>query len=295
MTVNTTQLEARVGLVTEDFPLSKRHLPHHKLKFPIVKILVFMLTFICCMCSAIADVSLPRVFNNNMVIQRDTLVPIWGKAQPGEKVTVRFAGQEQSCTASADGRWMLKLNPMEANAKPQEMIISGSNSVTFKNVLIGEVWLCSGDFGVYYELFGCKDAAKEIAKARFPNLRLLHVTCKSSNKPLEDIEGLWVECLPKKVSAFSGMAYYFGRKLHLKLKVPVGIIAASYRYSSTRSWLSPESIQSTPDLEVLKNKLDSWDPTTAKGKEVHLAAIQKLEAWLPVAEKAFAEGTPVPK
>ncbi len=226
-----------------------------------------------------AKASVPRVFSDNMVLQRELPVPIWGWAKPGESIRVTFAGQKKRSVAAEDGSWMVRLDPMQATATPQVMTISASNTLDFQNVLVGDVWLCSGDFGVFFELFKCINADAEVANATFPSLRLLHVTGKSSNTPMRDIQGEWVECLPDNVSAFSALAYYFGRKLHLELRVPIGIIAASYRYSACRSWLTPESIRSAPDLKLHRDRLDSWNSTTITGRQAHLDAVTEVEQW----------------
>jgi len=248
-----------------------------------------------CIHKGLAEVDVPNMFSDNMVLQRGMPIPVWGWATPGKRIRVTFAGQQKHSVAAQGGRWMVKLDPLQATATPQTMTIEGSNRLDFRNVLVGDVWLCSGDFGIFFELFKCMNADAEVANANFPDLRLLHVTCKSSNKPLSDIQGEWVQCLPDNVSAFSGLAYYFGRKLQQELKVPVGIIAASYRYSACRSWLTPESIRSDPELKSLQDTLNSWNSTTVRGRQAHLDAVAKVEEWLALAEKAFRDGNKIPK
>jgi sialate O-acetylesterase len=241
-----------------------------------------------------AAVRLPRVFGDGMVLQRERSLPVWGWAQPGEKVTVRFAGQEASAAAGGDGAWMVRLNPLQADPRPRELTISAANTVVVKNVLVGDIWLVSGDFGAYWQVYAVADAANEVANANYPAMRLLKVEMKTSNTPLRDIQGEWLECNPKTVKGFSALAYFFGRELHHELKVPIGLIDCSYRYSYTRSWLAPEGIRMMPELQPMREKLDSWDSTTETGSKAFGATIAAVEKWLPEAERALREGTPIP-
>jgi sialate O-acetylesterase len=241
-----------------------------------------------------AEVQLPRPFGNDMVLQRDKPVPVWGRAKPDESVTVRFDKQEKTVKAGADGKWMVKLDPMPASSEPRELKVSGSNTVTCRNVLVGDVWLCSGDFGVFYEVFACLDAEKEIAGADNPLIRLIKVPFRSSNEPLEDFEADWRVCTPTVVRGSSGLAYFFARALQRELKVPVGAIDASYRYSTTRSFISPQAYRTIPELSKPREKMESWDPTTETGQKAFSATVAAVEKWLPVAKQAFTEGKPIP-
>ncbi len=244
---------------------------------------------------AMADVRVANVFANDMVLQREKPVPVWGKASPGEKVTVRFGGQEKSVTAGEDGRWVVRLDAMKAEKTGREMTILGNNSLVMKNILVGDVWLCSGDFGVYWEMFSVVDSAKELSKAGNPMIRLLRVGAHNSNVPLEDIAGVWRECSPASVEGFSALAYFFGREIQREMDVPVGLIDVSYRYSYARGWIAPEGFREVEELKLPREKMESWDPTTAKGKEAYGATIAAIEKWLPLAEKAVAEGKVPPK
>ncbi|MEO6908251.1 MAG: 9-O-acetylesterase, partial [Abditibacteriaceae bacterium] len=245
--------------------------------------------------SASAAVRLPHVFGDGMVLQRDKPIPVWGWADPGEKVTVRFAGEEKSCVAGTDGRWMLKLSPLPAEDTPLTLSVSGADTqILKKDVLVGDVWLCSGDFGVYYELFASANAATEIANSDYPSMRLLKVASATGNAPLQDIQGQWMRCSPTTVNSFSALAYFFGRALHRELKVPIGLIDCSYRYSYLRSWIAPEGFHMIPELKEARDKMDSWDSTTEVGQQSFAAAIGQVEDWLPQAEEAFRQGKAFP-
>ena len=245
--------------------------------------------------SAAAAVRLPHLFSDGVVIQREKPAAVWGWADPGEKVTVRFAGQQVTGIASAEGAWKVQLKPLRASAKPRELTVTAANStVVVQNVLVGDVWLCSGDFGVYWAMYGCANHPREIAAANYPQIRLLKVECKSSNTPLTDFEGLWKVCSPESVVDASGLAYFFGRALWQKLHVPIGLIDASYRYSPIQSWITPEGYHLIPELKLPREKMDSWDSTTPVGAQAYTATIAKVEQWLPLAERAFQEHQPIP-
>jgi sialate O-acetylesterase len=183
---------------------------------------------------------------------------------------------------------------MEASDKPQLLTVAGTNSLTMRDVLVGDVWLCSGDFGTYYETYAAMDAANELANANYPSIRLLKVKDKTSNVSLKDIDGEWTPCGPMTVNSFSALAYFFGRALHKELKVPIGLIDCSYRYSYIRTWTAPEGFRAVPELKVQRDKMDSWDSTTETGRAAFSAAIDKVEKWLPHAEKALREVNPIP-
>lgn len=257
--------------------------------------LLSLLAFLGLSLLAVAEVRLAHLFSDDMVLQREKPVPVWGTAAPGERVTVQFAGQSVSALAGADGKWLLRLRPLRASHEPREMLVTGRNEVRVRNVVVGDVWLCSGDFGVYYGLLGCNDAEKEIAAAHYPLLRLLKVESRSSNAPRDDFDGAWKVCSPETAVDASALAFFFGRTLLKEVRVPIGLIDASYRYSVIQSWVSPEGFHMIPELKVPRDIMDSWDSTTPIGREAFLATFDKVEAWLPGAERAFRAGTPVPE
>jgi len=244
--------------------------------------------------SASAAVRLPRLFSDDMILQRDRSVPVWGWAEPGEKVTVRFAGQQAATVANAQGDWSVRLKPLSANSKPRELTVSGANTLAFRNVLVGDVWLFSGDFGVYWELYGCLNAEKEIANSGNPQIRLLKVESLSSNTPMTDISSEWHICSPEIAAEFSALAYFFGQALQQETRVPIGLIEASYRYSSIQSWISPQAFHAIPELKLPRDKMDSWDSTTPVGREAFGKTVDNVEKWLPAAEQAFNAGKPIP-
>ena len=184
-------------------------------------------------------VSLPHVFGDNMVLQRGQRVPVWGKAAPGEKVTVEFAGQSVSATAGADGRWRLALEPLEASSAGAEFRVRGNGSVVFTNVVVGEVWFCSGQSNMEFTMSKnrkVKDWEKEVAAARWPLIRHFHPPHRVAYEPMDDVDASWVDTTPETIPPQSAVAFFFGETLHKELKVPVGLINCSWGGSRIEPW-----------------------------------------------------------
>lgn len=207
------------------------------------------------------------LFSSNAVLQRDAEVPVWGAAAENEKVTVTFAGQSVS-TIARNGKWLVRLKPMPANTKPQTLTIAGTNSITFKNILIGEVWLCSGQSNMEWPLTKSADGRKVAEKANHPNIRLFEVPTTQSASPLETVEAKWTPCDTRNAGAFSAVAYYFARDLQKALNIPIGFIGSYVGGTAADKWISEKSLLSHPDLKPLvarqKQSELSYDPTKAK-------------------------------
>lgn len=243
------------------------------------------------------EVRLPRLFGDNMVIQRDRPAPVWGWATPGEQITVSFAGQAKTATARADGRWQVTLDPLPADDQGRDLMVRSDRAarpVRLGNVVVGDVWLCAGDFGAYWQTYACLEADLEVPAARYPSIRLLSIADRTSNTPLDDIEGQWMPCSPTSVTSFSALGYFFARALHRELNIPIGVIDAAYRYSFMRSFLPPAGLQMVPELKAARERMESWDSTTDAGRAAFSATVARVEAWLPVAEAALRDGTPIP-
>ena len=193
--------------------------------------MMFKLKWICsaaaCLLAGLAAeaaVEVAPIFSNNAVLQRDMQVPVWGKADPGEKVTVTFAGQTVSTEAGADGKWMVKLAPMAASAENRTMEIAGkANSIKVENVLVGEVWICSGQSNMEMPLWGgserfrSKDGDKVAAESNFPLIRFVKMPREWSATPRADWEVTWSPVAPDNIAGFSAVGYYFGRQLFTEL------------------------------------------------------------------------------
>jgi sialate O-acetylesterase len=201
----------------------------------------FLLLFVGLVASA--EPSLPAVFTDHMVLQREMAVPVWGKAPAGEEVVVEFAGQKKTAVADASGRWKLKLDPMAASAEPRVLKVG---SLSISDVLVGEVWLCSGQSNMGMSVGESADAEKEVAAANHPKVRLFTVASNPVLRPVADVRGAWSVCSAQTVRSFSAAAYYFGRKLHEELKVPVGLIHSSVGGTPVESWTRMEVLRRNP-------------------------------------------------
>ncbi|HYE97355.1 MAG TPA: sialate O-acetylesterase [Planctomycetota bacterium] len=228
--------------------------------------------------TAVADVKVPTVISDRMVLQRDKPVPVWGWADPGEAVTVEFAGQKKTATAGPDGAWKVALDPMPASAEGRAMSIAGKNRIELQDVLVGEVWLCSGQSNMQWSVSQCAEADLEIAAGKHPLIRLITVPQVASQKPLTEFKGQWEACTPQTVGSFSAVGYSFGRQLHLTLGVPVGLIDNSWGGSAAEAWVRRDVLEKHDRYAAL---LKSWDDRVAGWDEAKAKAdhAQRLQAW----------------
>lgn len=243
--------------------------------------------------TAFADVKLPAIFGDHMVLQRETVVPVWGTATPGEEVTVSIAGQTASAKADAAGKWSVKLAKLAA-AGPHTLTVKSANTLTFSDVLVGEVWLGSGQSNMAMTVNRAKDFEREQAAAKFPQLRMFTEASGAAGTAQSEGKGSWVVCSPDAVARFSATAYFFGREIHQVLGVPVGLINSSVGGTPIESWIAPEAQKASPELkgffESARNAKKAADPAQAKAKfEADLAQ------WQEAAKKAKAEGKPAPR
>ncbi|MBI3407601.1 MAG: sialate O-acetylesterase [Planctomycetes bacterium] len=184
------------------------------------------------------------LFSDNAVLQQGTKVPVWGTADPDEKVTVRIQNQDVSTTTDKDGKWLVQLAPLKAGG-PFDMTIQGANTVTIKNILVGEVWVCSGQSNMEWTVQACRSPDLDDAKSAPHNAKLRMFTVKKNpqEKPIADVEGSWKESDPSTVPGFSAVAYFFGRELEDKLKVPVGLIHTSWGGTRAEAWTSRAALK----------------------------------------------------
>ena len=242
--------------------------------------------------SAHADVKLPSIFSDHMVLQKNVAMPIWGWADPGEKITVSIAGQTKTTTADAAGNWKLKLGKLSADGT-LTMTISGHNTIVIEDVLVGEVWLASGQSNMQLSVTDVTNAWKEKTSAKFPQIRGFFVERRPAITPQINCGGKWVVCSPETVGNFSAVAYFFGRELHEKLGGPVGLVQASWGGTPIETWSSMASMEAKSELvPVLKN----WQATLHPYDEVAAQAeyVQASEKWTNNATKLKIEGKSVP-
>ena len=219
---------------------------------------------------ATADVKLPGIFGSDMVIQRETNAPVWGWADPGEKVTVTGSwGKSAETVTPKDGKWEVKLQTPAAGG-PYTVTIQGKNKIELKDVLAGDVWLCSGQSNMQWNVKNSNNSDKEIADAKYNKIRLYKVPLVPSTTPLNDQKGKWVVCSPDTIPGFSATGYFFGRTLYKALDIPIGLINSSWGGTCIEAW-TPWSAQSEIKCAVdKKTKMDAaaktYDEKAAKDK-----------------------------
>lgn len=206
-----------------------------------------------------ADVRLPAVISDHMVLQQDAAAPIWGWADNGEEVTITIAGQSKSAKAGADGKWMIKLDKLTTGG-PHELVVKGKNTLKIADVLVGEVWLGSGQSNMAMPVSRAKDFEAEQAAANLPSIRMFRESSSAATDPQDGGSGKWEVCRPDTVGNFSATAFFFGRELHKTLKVPVGLINSSVGGTPIEAWTS---LPAQKDLAELKPLFARWDKDTA--------------------------------
>ncbi len=202
-----------------------------------------------------ADVTLPAILSDHMVLKRSSRVPIWGKAEPEEKILVTFDGKTARTRAGSDGRWTVFLNLEDSAPGPFEMTVRGKNTLVLSDVVIGEVWVASGQSNMEFLLKNSIGAEEEMAGSANPLLRQFLVKKKTSSEPLDDVEGRWVLASPQTVGGFSAVGYYFAKKLQNDLKVPVGVVCAASAGTPLEAWISVKGIGNAPDLKASGERL----------------------------------------
>jgi len=251
-----------------------------------------------------AELKLAPLFSSDMVLQRGVSVPVWGWAEKGRKVTVSFGGQERTATADANGKWQVTLKAMPASAEPRTLSVSSSDlkaqitNLTCTNVLVGEVWLCSGQSNMQFGMGGTTDSTQHIAQAADVLLRLFTVPNTPAETPRCDMDSKgpisWKVASPETVRGFSAVAYFFGRDLRKDLKIPVGLIHSSWGGTPAEAWTAKEMLEADP---MLKKLIENWDEKIAKYDPVK--ANEKYKAALAnhneAVAKAKAEGKPAPR
>ena len=204
--------------------------------------------------SARADVSLNNMFGDHMVLQQGIKNKVWGKAEPGESVTVTLGGQSQSTTAGADGAWHVFLDPVMEYGGPHTLTVKGKNTVAFNDVLIGEVWVCAGQSNMQWSVNQANDPDIEKAAAKFPLIRLVSVPQVGTQEPQWNFNGKWQVCSPETVGGFSAVGYFFGRQLHQTLGVPVGLVNNAWGGSAAEAWVKRDKVAAHPTLKAIHER-----------------------------------------
>lgn len=225
--------------------------------------IVCIAMIVCLSGIASAAVKLPALFDDGMVLQRGQPVPVWGWADPGEEVSVSIAGQTKSAKADEKGRWKLTLDELKVG-EPLTMTVKDSSGTTlvFKNIAVGEVWVCSGQSNMAWGLASSENGKEEVAKADHPDIRLFYVPMVKGRYPIKDIASQWRVCTPKNIAkanrgSYSAVAYLFCRQLQKELGVPVGLIQTAWGGTPAEYWTSRKTLNSDPKLKPLLHRRDS--------------------------------------
>ncbi|MDP6524373.1 MAG: sialate O-acetylesterase [Kiritimatiellia bacterium] len=254
-----------------------------------------------------AELRLPHLFGDHMVVQRDKPWRVWGWAEPGEKTTVAFGGQVRSGVADEGGRWRVEMEQVPASSEARELNVSaGSKSLTIRDVLVGDVWLCGGQSNMEWSMRATRDSDVEIPAANFPGIRFIRLPKVAhlepqDNFPVENPEsptGNWRLAVSNQVENCTGVGYYFAKRIHRRLNVPVGLIDTSWGGTMAQHWVSKETLRPIPEMapyfEKFEVALKQWeDGGREEGAKKRYE--QDLKAWEEARAKAKAEGEKEPR
>ena len=227
--------------------------------------------------SARADVRLPAILSDNMCLQGGKTLPVWGKADPGEKVTVTLGDQSETATAGQDGKWQVKLHALKDGEGPLSMKVAGKNTIDVKNIVVGQVWVASGQSNMEFTFRAAHNAAEQTPRANYPTIRIFNLQKKTSYEPLWDCVGKWEECTPQTVLGTTAVGYFFARDLHEKLGVPVGLIHTSWGGTPAQSWTSLEGLQTSSELADYVKAIEQTRGHVAQIKEQYEK--EQLPRW----------------
>ena len=224
----------------------------------------FISITLACQC-AVADVTLPNIFSSSMVLQRGQANAVWGKADPGETVAVSIDSQTHSATADKDGHWRVMLEPMSVG-EPKQLVIKGKNEIRLTDVLVGEVWICSGQSNMQWSVSNSTDFALEAASANYPEIRMINFPQVGRQEPVwTHDDRKWMVCSPQTVGGFSAVGYFFARQLHQTLQVPIGMINNAWGGSACEAWINRETLAADEQFAPL---MDRWAANERRYEEL---------------------------
>ena len=230
--------------------------------------------------NARADVKVPAIFGDHMVLQRDAKLKFWGWAEPGESVEIQIGASKSSTQADADGKWRLELPAMVASKNPTSVVIQGKNRIEFKDVLVGEVWVCSGQSNMEWSVAASLNPQEEIAAAKYPTIRHIKVPLVPSMVPLDNFQSNWQVCSPETAGGFTAVGYYMARELSKKLDVPVGLVNSSWGGTRVEPWIPPVGFQRVDALQGIYQSVMGRTPGTPAYEKRLGEHIEALEKWL---------------
>ncbi len=240
--------------------------------------LLFLVGLAAASSPLLADITLAPLFRDGAVLQRDQPIVVWGRAAAAERVEVRFNRQVESVIASADGKWRVTLKPEKASSAGTELVVSGANTVRVRDVLVGEVWLCSGQSNMAFLVRSADNAEAEIAAANYPLIRHYKVPSVTAEQPQFDVQAAWVAASPATVGAFSAVAYYFARDLHERLRVPIGLVNSSWGGTQIESWMSEAALRASAAGPAVLARWEAELAELPQKQQAHEVALQKWES-----------------
>ena len=253
-----------------------------------------MLLFVGLTIDLMAEVTVPEILGDNMVLQRDIPVPIWGWGDVGETITVSFAKQKKTAIADKNGEWKLKLDSLQADKIPKQLTITGKNTIVIKHILVGDVWVCSGQSNMQEPVWRVLQGKKEVKTANYPAIRLMTVPRVASDFLVEEIHVKWDECSPKTIRNFSAVGYFFARELLKELDVPIGLISSNWGGTRIEPWISPEGYRLVPEQKRMSVLIDSQLSTTTEGRGKYQKFLKEMQTWMKKAEQSLANNKAIP-
>ena len=228
---------------------------------------------------AAAELTLPNIFGDHMVLQQEMEVPVFGQADAGQEVSVTFGGQTKSATANDDGRFVVRLDKLTASFDPQTLTVkAGDQTKEYTDVLVGEVWVCSGQSNMEWAVQNAVEAEIELLAANRPNIRLIEISSVTAAEPQDNVPGSWTPCTPDSVADFTAVGYFYGKTLQDILNVPIGLIDTTWGGTRAEAWTPPEALAKVDELQVLTDawaeKQQRYSPEAAKK-----AYAKSLDAW----------------
>ena len=243
---------------------------------------------------AAESLRLPAIFSDHMVLQRDLPVAVWGWAPPGQEVRVSFKDQKVSTRADHAGNWRVRLEPIQADAHPSQMLVaSDGQTLAVDDVLVGEVWLCSGQSNMEWPVSHSNHAEKEIASANWPLIRHINAPQRPSMQPLDDINAKWELCSPQKVPWFTAVGYYFGRRLHQELDVPIGLLNCTYGGTRIEPWIPLGGYAKVPELAELYRKIMAKQPDSDAYQAAADTYLDNLNDWIHRSRQQLDKHQPI--
>ena len=238
-----------------------------------------------------ADVKLAAPFSDHAVLQRDKPLPVWGWTDPGEVVQVSLGASKGEAKAAADGKWMVRLAAQPLSKEPLKLVVSSKGeTMTLNDILLGDVWLCSGQSNMDMVLGGCQ-APEDVKSADLPLVRQFAVEMNFASSPQKEVKGRWNVCSPQSASGFTAVGFYFARKVHQESGVPIGILKSAVGGTNIECWMSQETLMKTPSLEpfakMMRDSLELWRKETAD-------RLPAIDAWSTAAKAALRDGKPLP-